>query len=591
MKLKNKIVALFLTVACAFGLAVAGNAQKVDAAEEKLTISFADKAQRTVFTTSQQVWEQNGIVVTNDKGSSTSNVADYANPARFYKNSKLTVATELNIAKIEFTCNSSSYATALKSSITGVTPTVSGSVVTVTLAGDANNFVIAKLSGGQVRVNSLAVYVIPAVSEDMSAEDRVAGAVEELSISNTVINALTLPVNGANETTITWASSDEDTLDANGAVVLRDVEDSTVTLTATISYEDVSETKEFEVTVLGENTIVDNALASLKVAATTVASITLPTNAAEVASIAWASDDEEILTKAGKLVARPAEDTIVTLTATATVGSVSKSKEFEVTVKAGRDIVKQPEANKYYKMVVTQGNLNKDLYLTGAMNGYYYATTEDVSKAALVSLVEVEGGYHLVSTVNGVSKYMNVKASGTYINAYLEATAVSVWTFNTTYNTFTTKVGSETYYLGCYNSYNTYSPSKLSYLSGSSNFAANLVELTAEEAVKAMGVKVGFQVGTKDEAKALRLVAEFGFTAEEVANFDKEISFRVTRNGVADERVVTTLYSSVNPMNDEEVLEDGYYAVLTYVNVPAGEYLVEVLVDGVVAATVTATVA
>ena len=31
MKLKNKIVALFLTVACAFGLAVAGNATKVNA--------------------------------------------------------------------------------------------------------------------------------------------------------------------------------------------------------------------------------------------------------------------------------------------------------------------------------------------------------------------------------------------------------------------------------------------------------------------------------------------------------------------------------------------------------------------------------
>ena len=44
-------------------------------------------------------------------------------------------------------------------------------------------------------------------------------------------------------------------------------------------------------------------------------------------------------------------------------------------------------------------------------------------------------------------------------------------------------------------------------------------------------------------------------------------------------------------MNDEEILEDGYYAVLTYVNVPAGEYTVEVLVDGIVAATVVATVA
>jgi hypothetical protein len=104
-------------------------------------------------------------------------------------------------------------------------------------------------------------------------------------------------------------------------------------------------------------------------------------------------------------------------------------------------------------------------------------------------------------------------------------------------------------------------------------------------------VKVGFQVGTKDEAKALRLVAELNLDAEMLETFESAVAFRVTRNGVADERVVTTLYSSVNPMNGEAKLDDGYYAVLTYVNIPAGEYLVEVLVDGVVAATVTATVA
>ena len=58
---------------------------------EKITLSFADRAQRTVFTTEQQVWVQNGITVTNDKAASTSNVADYAAPARFYKSSKVTL--------------------------------------------------------------------------------------------------------------------------------------------------------------------------------------------------------------------------------------------------------------------------------------------------------------------------------------------------------------------------------------------------------------------------------------------------------------------------------------------------------------------
>lgn len=133
------------------------NAGKVETVEA--TLSFADKAQRTTFTTSQQVWTQNGITLTNDKAASTSNVADYANPARFYKSSKITVEAPGNITKIEFTCNSASYATALKSSIasgTG-TATASGSVVTVIPSSSSAAFEIASLTGGQVRMNSLKV--------------------------------------------------------------------------------------------------------------------------------------------------------------------------------------------------------------------------------------------------------------------------------------------------------------------------------------------------------------------------------------------------------------------------------------------------
>ena len=121
------------------------------------TLSFANKANRTVFTKSQQVWEQNGVKLINDKGSSTSDVADYAGPARFYKSSKLTVEYA-GMTKIEFTCNNGSYATALKSSIKTGTVTVNGSVVTVELGAAADSYVISSLSGGQVRMDSLTVY-------------------------------------------------------------------------------------------------------------------------------------------------------------------------------------------------------------------------------------------------------------------------------------------------------------------------------------------------------------------------------------------------------------------------------------------------
>ena len=129
----------------------------VEAPAGSAELSFADKANRTVFTTSQQVWEQNGIKLINDKGASTSNVADYAAPARFYKSSKITVEYA-GMTKIEFVCNNGSYATALKSSITTGTVSVNGSVVTVVLDAAADSYVISSLTGGQVRMDSLTVY-------------------------------------------------------------------------------------------------------------------------------------------------------------------------------------------------------------------------------------------------------------------------------------------------------------------------------------------------------------------------------------------------------------------------------------------------
>ena len=113
---------------------------------ETATLSFADKAQRTEFSNSKQVWEQNGIILTNNKASSTNNVADYAKPARFYANSQIIVECSLGLmTQIVFDCNSSSYATSLKSSLStsGVTTTVSSDKVTVEFATPCESYNIA----------------------------------------------------------------------------------------------------------------------------------------------------------------------------------------------------------------------------------------------------------------------------------------------------------------------------------------------------------------------------------------------------------------------------------------------------------------
>jgi hypothetical protein len=128
-----------------------------DKAEYTSTLTFDDKAKRTTFTSSQQIWEENGLTLINDKAASTNAVADYAKPLRCYMGSKITVnANDGEISKIVFDCNSSSYATALKNSIgTTATVSVSSDKVTVTL-DDVTEFVVAKLTA-QVRMDSITV--------------------------------------------------------------------------------------------------------------------------------------------------------------------------------------------------------------------------------------------------------------------------------------------------------------------------------------------------------------------------------------------------------------------------------------------------
>ena len=137
--------------------------------ETTATITFDDTAKRTEFTTSKQVWVENGITVTNDKAASSSNVADYKKPARFYAASALKIEYP-GMTKLVVNCNSTSYATALVNSIPaadGVTVTVNSKAVTIELAEAADEFVIAKLSA-QVRVDSITV-TAPAAEPEVPA--------------------------------------------------------------------------------------------------------------------------------------------------------------------------------------------------------------------------------------------------------------------------------------------------------------------------------------------------------------------------------------------------------------------------------------
>ena len=119
------------------------------------TLSFADVANRTFFSAESQVWEQNGITVTNNKGEYKNDLGDYSNPVRFYKGTEV-VITCTGITKIVFNCNSASYATTLADTITG--SVLSGKTVTVTFDSAVDSFTV-KMTVAQVRLDSISVFV------------------------------------------------------------------------------------------------------------------------------------------------------------------------------------------------------------------------------------------------------------------------------------------------------------------------------------------------------------------------------------------------------------------------------------------------
>lgn len=122
------------------------------------SISFADKANRTVYTTEQQVWAQNGITVTNNKAASTSNVGDYANPARFYKSSDVIVEYTQAFSKLVITCGGETkHYLEASLVIEGATVSVDGNVCTIVFDTPVTSMTITTLSK-QVRFVSIDVY-------------------------------------------------------------------------------------------------------------------------------------------------------------------------------------------------------------------------------------------------------------------------------------------------------------------------------------------------------------------------------------------------------------------------------------------------
>ncbi|SFM24306.1 LPXTG-motif cell wall anchor domain-containing protein [Gracilibacillus orientalis] len=164
-----------------------------------------------------------------------------------------------------------------------------------------------------------------------------------------VSHDLNLPTSGDNGVEITWDSSHPDVVAVDGTVQRPALEkgDTVVKLTATLSYQGVTTTKTFEVTVVKEFS--DQERADLDAAAISIynpdsvkGNLNLPTSGDNESEISWKSSHPSIIKGSDDIadqpyqlgwVDRPDADTEVTLTATVQYNDAITTKDFQVIVK------------------------------------------------------------------------------------------------------------------------------------------------------------------------------------------------------------------------------------------------------------------
>ena len=193
-----------------------------------------------------------------------------------------------------------------------------------------------------------------ACGDDPVDDTTLADALSSLNVSyvsgdsaTNVTGNLTLPTS-VGEVTIAWVSSNTAVV-SNAGVVTRPAvgeADANVTLTATLTYDEETETKAFTLVVKAlvltdqqkadaAKDLLDITLSTGDTLTSVTRDITLPATAGD-AAVTWVSGSPSVVSNAG-VVVRPAAgqpNADVVLFATLTVGSASATKQFAVTVVA-----------------------------------------------------------------------------------------------------------------------------------------------------------------------------------------------------------------------------------------------------------------
>ncbi len=247
--------------------------------------------------------------------------------------------------------------------------------------------------------------------------------------------------------------------------------------------------------------------------------------------ISWALDKEYagVSIADNKLVVELQEEAqTIKLVATIKRGEATDTKEFEVAIDAATTQNYLPVAiteakEGTYKFALYQANLGKWLYFNGEITSdEYLATTEKFDKAADVVVAKVADKNEYTLKVG--DKYIEVyKRADGKARLQLVADATTNWVWNADLKLFTTTVDGKVYYLGTYKTYNTFSASETSYISGD-----NATKIGVSQFVAQLGLKdfVKEESAEKTDAEKLEEIKVAG-TVKEDFDLDESATWTV----------------------------------------------------------------
>lgn len=465
------------------------------AAETSATLSFAPDENRTSRTDTQQVWEANGIKLTNDKASSNSPIRDNLTDdhIRLYAGTNVKIEYP-GMTKIELTCPTTAYAAVWGQSDKDDNSTVvaNGTAVTITFATPTDSYSITGFTA-QTRIKEMTVYAATAESTpdpEPSCEHTATSAVPNGDETHKLV------CDACSETTTPVVDCKDDDVNGKCDVCGGDVEipvqepaaDSTLTIVdaaalgASMAH-DTTTTNKYYV----EGTI-------KKIAHTTYGNMTIEDAEGNTLYI-YGTHSADGQTRYDALETKPVEGDTVKLYGVIgnyngaqmkngwivahTPATTPDEGGDDVTPPAGDEggedvtppaedatleVVDVPAVGTAYKFGMNQVGAGKLVYLAGGMvNNYYMATTEDASAALDVYLEETDGGYYIYAMVDGAKQYLNMVVSGTHVNAVYADTATTVFTYDAEKNIMVTIVNDTEYAFGNYGTYTSISTSKTSY--------------------------------------------------------------------------------------------------------------------------------